>query len=105
MDADGLSVDDFLALDAQFHVRLTEASGNLVVSATMAGLRETIESYIRGGAARIPDWAATGERLRHEHAEILRAIEAGDAETAQRVVRAHITGYYADAGLPDPTDA
>lgn len=105
MDADGLSVDDFLALDAQFHVRLTEASGNLVVSATMAGLRDTIESYIREGAARIPDWAATGERLRHEHAEILRAIEVGDAETAQRVVRAHITGYYADAGLPDPSDA
>ena len=33
------------------------------------------------------------------------ASEQGDAETAQRVVRAHITGYYADAGLPDPSDA
>ncbi|WP_454118266.1 FadR/GntR family transcriptional regulator [Microbacterium lacticum] len=105
MEAEGLSVEDFLALDAQFHMRLTEVSGNLVVSATMAGLRETIESYIRGGAQRIPDWAATGARLRHEHAEILRAIEAGDADTAQRVVRGHITGYYADAGLPSPSEA
>jgi DNA-binding FadR family transcriptional regulator len=105
MDGDGLSIEDFLALDAQFHVLLTEASGNVVVSATMAGLRETIESYIRGGAARIPDWAATAERLRGEHAEILRAIEQGDADTAQRVVRDHITGYYADAGLPAPSEA
>ena len=105
MDAASLTSEEFLALDAQFHLRLTDAAGNIVVAATMAGLRPTIESYIREGAARIPDWAATGERLRHEHAEILRAIEAGDAETAQRVVRAHITGYYADAGLPDPSDA
>jgi hypothetical protein len=34
-----------------------------------------------------------------------RAIAAGDAETAQRVVRDHITGYYADAGLPAPSEA
>lgn len=104
MDAEGIGLEDFLALDTQFHVRLTEASGNLVVSATMAGLRETIESYIRAGARRVPDWAATGARLRHEHAGILAAIDAGDAEGARELVRAHITGYYADAGLPVPTD-
>jgi len=103
MDAPELSLEDFLALDSQFHVRLVEASGNLVVSATMAGLRETIESYIRAGAERVPDWTATGARLRHEHAEILHAIERGESETARGLVRAHITGYYADAGLPAPT--
>lgn len=103
MDAPELSIEDFLALDSQFHVRLVEASGNVVVSATMAGLRETIESYIRAGAERVPDWAATGARLRHEHAEILRAIERGESDAARGLVRAHITGYYADAGLPAPT--
>lgn len=102
MSADGLTIDDFLALDAQFHVRLAEASGNVVVSATMAGLRETIEGYIRGGADRIADWDATAARLRHEHAEVLAAIDAGDADAARRAVRAHITGYYSDAGLPTP---
>ncbi|GAA1638797.1 FadR/GntR family transcriptional regulator [Microbacterium flavum] len=105
MEVDGLSLEDFLALDAQFHVRLAEATGNVVVSATMAGLRETIEGYIRAGAARIPDWARTAERLRHEHAEVLAAIDRGDADDARLRVRAHITGYYADAGLPAPTDA
>ncbi|GAA3037126.1 FadR/GntR family transcriptional regulator [Microbacterium dextranolyticum] len=103
MEADGLSINDFLALDSQFHVRLAEASGNVVVSATMAGLRETIESYIRGGAGRIVDWEATAARLRREHADIVTAIERGDNESAQRLLRAHITGYYSDAGLPTPS--
>lgn len=103
MDVDGLSPDEFLALDAQFHLRLTDAAGNVVVAATMAGLRTTIESYIRAGFARIADWDATAGRLRHEHADILRAIQEGDPERARSLVRAHITGYYADAGLPNPS--
>lgn len=105
MSASDVTLEEFLALDSQFHVRLVEASGNVVVSATMAGLREAIEGYIRAGAARIPDWDDTATRLRHEHAEILSAIEQGDAEAAQARVRAHITAYYADAGLPAPTES
>ncbi len=103
MEDETLSPDEFLALDAQFHLRLTDAAGNAVVAATMAGLRPTIESYIRAGVARIPDWAATAARLRHEHGDVLRAIDAGDAERARQIVRAHITDYYADAGLPAPS--
>ncbi|SIT69575.1 FadR/GntR family transcriptional regulator [Microbacterium sp. RU33B] len=103
MEADGLSIDDFLALDAQFHLCLTDAADNIVVAATMAGLRTAIESYIRRGADNIPDWDATTRRLRHEHSDILLAIEGGDAARARRLVRAHITGYYADAGLPAPS--
>lgn len=105
MDADGVSTEEFLALDAQFHLRLVDAADNIVVSATMGGLRTTIEGYIRAGAARIPDWDATAARLRREHADILLAIEAGDADAARRLVRDHITHYYADAGLPAPTDS
>jgi GntR family transcriptional repressor for pyruvate dehydrogenase complex len=102
MDAPNLSREEFLALDAQFHTRLTDAAGNTVVAATMGGLRTTIEDYIRTGAERIGDWDATAARLRAEHADVLRAIDAGDAERARRLVRDHITGYYADAGLPAP---
>ncbi|MFT3797056.1 FadR/GntR family transcriptional regulator [Microbacterium sp.] len=104
MDAGALAPGDFLALDAQFHLRLAEASGNAVVAATMAGLRTAIEGYIRTGAQRLPDWAATADRLRHEHAAVLHAIETGDAAAAQALVRAHITGYYADAGMRAPSE-
>jgi DNA-binding FadR family transcriptional regulator len=102
MDAASLTPEEFLALDTQFHLRLTDAAGNLVVAATMAGLRNAIEHYIRAGAERIPDWQRTAERLRREHASVIEAIEAGDAERARAEVRAHITGYYADAGLASP---
>ncbi|MCT9003292.1 FCD domain-containing protein, partial [Microbacterium memoriense] len=64
-----------LALDAQFHLRLTDAAGNVVVAATMAGLRPTIDSYIRAGVARITDWDATADRLRHEHHDVLRGLD------------------------------
>lgn len=104
MDDPTLSAQDFLALDAQFHVRLTEAAGNAVVGATMGGLRTSIEGYIRTGAGRIVDWPATSARLRREHAAILAAIEGADAAAAQRLLREHIADYYADAGLSAPSE-
>ncbi|REJ05910.1 FadR family transcriptional regulator [Microbacterium bovistercoris] len=103
MDGAGLSAPEFLALDAQLHLALAEASGNSVIAAMMAGLRTAIESYVREGSARIEDWAAMAERLRAEHRVLVATIEEGDAERARDLVVAHITGYYVAAGLvPDP---
>jgi GntR family transcriptional regulator, transcriptional repressor for pyruvate dehydrogenase complex len=99
MDAGDLTPREFLALDAQLHLALAEASGNAVIAAMMAGLRTSIESYVQSGAERIADWDATAARLRSEHRAILDAVEAGDAATARELVRNHITGYYAEAGL------
>ncbi|WP_292834534.1 FadR/GntR family transcriptional regulator [Microbacterium sp.] len=105
MDAEDLSADDFLALDAQFHLRLADAAGNVVVAATMAGLRPMIDGYVRAGVERLPDWSVTADRLRQEHRDVLNAIDSGDADRARRIVRAHISDYYADAGLPAPSSA
>lgn len=99
MDADDLTPAEFLALDAQLHAALAEASGNVVIAAMMAGLRTAIESYVQAGAARIADWPATAARLRHEHRAILDAVDAGDAARARTLVGDHIAGYYAEAGL------
>jgi len=104
MDADDLTATEFLALDAQLHLALAEESGNVVIAAMMAGLRTAIESYVQEGAARISDWNATAARLRHEHRAILDAVEAGDADLARTLVREHITGYYAEAGLARSAD-
>lgn len=102
MDADGLSAGEFLALDAQLHYLLAEASGNSVIAATMAGLREAIESYVVAGAARIEDWDAMASRLRDEHRGLVAAIEQGRADDARARVHDHILGYYAAAGLVSP---
>ncbi|MDT0158462.1 GntR family transcriptional regulator [Microbacterium sp. ARD32] len=99
MDAEGLTAPEFLALDAELHYALAEASGNTVIAAMMAGLRTAIESYVREGSARIEDWEAMASRLRAEHHGIVDAIEAGRADTSRALVRDHITGYYTAAGL------
>ena len=99
MDAVDLSAGEFLALDAQLHLALAEASGNVVIAAMMAGLRTSIESYVQSGAARIADWESTAARLRREHRAIMNAVDAGDPTTARTLIHDHITGYYAEAGL------
>lgn len=99
MAGDDLTPAEFLALDAQFHVALAEASGNTVIAAMMAGLRSAIESYVNAGAARIDDWDATADRLRAEHGAILEALDRGEPQHAATLVHDHITGYYARAAL------
>lgn len=102
MDAAALTPADFLALDAQFHVALAEASGNVVVAAMMSGLRSSIEDYVLEGATRIPDWDGTIERLRREHHELVAAIDEGRVDDARTTVHDHITGYYASANPVRP---
>ena len=99
MESRTLSADEFLALDAQFHLSLAEASGNQVIAATMAGLRSSIESYVRSGASHLPSWSATSARLMAEHRDIVTAIESGDTASAKATVHSHIANYYAETNL------
>ncbi|MRX44073.1 FadR/GntR family transcriptional regulator [Agromyces kandeliae] len=101
MDDPALDPAEFLALDAAFHLALAEASGNQVVTATMAGLRSGIEGYALAGHGRIADWAVTSARLRSEHRGVLDAIRAADATAARTRINDHISGYYAEIS-PDP---
>ncbi|MBF4632815.1 FadR family transcriptional regulator [Agreia pratensis] len=106
MDADGrLPEAEFLALDAAFHLALAELSGNSVIASMMAGLRNSIESYVLAGVPNLRSWAETSGRLRHEHRAIVAAIEAGEPELARDLVSGHITGYYAESNfIPTPAD-
>ena len=99
MDAADLTSSEFLALDAQLHLAFAEASGNVVITAMMAGLRTAVESYIKAGVDRIADWDAEVTRLRAEHRAILEAVDAGQPALARTLLHEHITGYYADADL------
>ena len=101
MDSPELEPAEFLTLDAAFHLALAEASGNQVITATMAGLRSGIEGYALAGLARIDDWPATSARLRREHRGIVDAIRAADAATARTRIHDHISGYYAETFI-DP---
>lgn len=105
MDAPELAPEEFLALDAQLHLSLAEASGNTVIAAMMAGLRSSIESYVQAGVSAIPDWEAMAASLRAEHRALVSAIDAGDVDAARALVRTHITGYYTSAGLTRDTSS
>ncbi|MFE3281005.1 FadR/GntR family transcriptional regulator [Nocardia sp. NPDC059239] len=97
MDDEALSPAEFLILDAQFHVTLADAAGNQVVAAMMAGLRESIESYV---VERIDPvtWPKVSARLREEHRGVVAAISVGDPNTAVCRIVDHIRGYYEGSG-------
>ncbi|MFB2554102.1 FadR/GntR family transcriptional regulator [Herbiconiux liangxiaofengii] len=91
-----LDRDEFLTLDQAFHLALAVASGNAVIAATLSGLRDAIEQYLRVGAAALEDWPATRARLTAEHRAIVAAIDAGDADAARTRIRDHIEDYHAE---------
>ncbi|MHA7293513.1 FadR/GntR family transcriptional regulator [Arthrobacter sp. HLT1-21] len=105
MDAPGVATEEFLRLDALFHVAVAEAAGNVLIGAMMSSLRGSIESYTLRLTSRLPDWTATADRLRSEHRAILQAILARDDDdpspglAASTLIASHIEGFYREAGL------
>lgn len=99
MDDPGLEPERFLQLDAEFHVAVSQAAGNVLISTMMAAMRDAIGQYTRDMIVNLPDWGATAARLRSEHRQIHLEVRAGHAERASELVVAHIEGYYREAGI------
>jgi GntR family transcriptional repressor for pyruvate dehydrogenase complex len=97
MEDEALAPPVFLDRDAAFHVAIASATGNPLVGAMMASLRESIRDYTLALTEKLPDWQRTVTRLRHEHREVLRAIEEGRRDEAAELMTAHITRYYREA--------
>ena len=78
------TAEELARLNAEFHERLAEASRNAVLSDVMRGLRErTSIAFVLNGRARArEDW--------EEHAGILAAVIAGDAELASLLANRHV---------------
>lgn len=99
MEDSRLNQLEFLALNAQFHLALADASGNQVVTAVMAGLRRSLEAGVLAGADDPADWTSTADRLRQEHRDIILTIIAGDGARAATLIQDHISGYYNETHL------
>ncbi|MGY3127784.1 GntR family transcriptional repressor for pyruvate dehydrogenase complex [Agrococcus sp. UYP33] len=107
MDEPDLPVEEFLQLDAAFHVELSRAAGNPLISTLMDALRTSIADHTLARARSLPDWTATAARLRSEHHGILERVRAGDRDGAAGLLRDHIEGYYGETadvedGVPLP---
>lgn len=93
MDDPELPIEHFLAHDAQFHVALSRAADNPLISTLMEAMRISISEHTVARAQAIPDWNSTAARLRQEHRAILEALRGGDREAGAELLRAHIEGY------------
>lgn len=82
--AESGTTEELARLNAEFHERLGEASGNSVLLDVMRGLRErtSIAFAINGRARAREDWK--------EHAGILEAVIAGDEELAALLAMRHV---------------
>jgi DNA-binding FadR family transcriptional regulator len=94
MDDPDITTAEFNRLDAAFHVRIAESTGNALTSHLMGSLRTAINRQMIEAYARLEDWKKTAKVVRSEHRDILNAIRRGDAEAARRAVGDHIRSFY-----------
>jgi DNA-binding GntR family transcriptional regulator len=80
------------SLDEAFHAGLVATVGNLEMARMHADVTERIRIIRRLDFTKPPRVAATYT----EHADILKAIGAGDATLAQKMIRAHIAESQAE---------
>ncbi len=74
-------------LDTEFHRIIYAATGNRLLSKMLTGMHKSIKSY------RKKSLSVSGrhERSLKEHRDILRAIEMGDGEAADKLTYEHIS--------------
>jgi DNA-binding GntR family transcriptional regulator len=77
--------DDFVDLDEEFHLRIAEGAGLPIVARLLGQLRGFVR-IMRLGAERVRDAAPAAD----EHAAIVAAIEARDADAAEAALLAHL---------------
>jgi GntR family transcriptional regulator, transcriptional repressor for pyruvate dehydrogenase complex len=93
MEDSTLDAVAFHELDAQFHRTVVGASGNELAVLVLAGCDDTLRRLILVGiSSAVPDdWRSTREVLATEHREILRAIQDGEPDRAEALMRTHLS--------------
>jgi GntR family transcriptional regulator, transcriptional repressor for pyruvate dehydrogenase complex len=94
MDDPEIDSSEFNRLDATFHLRIAESTGNALTAHLMGSLRTAIHRQMVQMYAELENWRETAKTVRREHREILAAIVAGDGPAAADHVQRHITDFY-----------
>lgn len=101
------SPDEFYDLDTSFHVALGSISGNALLPVLMEALRGSMAREMLAGYGRLADWEAVRLQLIEEHQQIMDAIDGGDPDAVEQMVRQHIARFYRTAisGDEEPASA
>jgi DNA-binding GntR family transcriptional regulator len=83
VDTDNISVSDYLESDQEFHDMIMKISGNKVITRLEFLGHNTIRTFL-GGMLRPPQESLP------EHMAIIAALEKGDGELSEKLVREHI---------------
>jgi GntR family transcriptional regulator, transcriptional repressor for pyruvate dehydrogenase complex len=94
MDAPDIEVSEFNRLDAAFHVRIAESTGNRLTAHLMQSMRIAINRQMIEAYAQLENWRDTAKTVRREHRTILDLLSQRDAEGSAKEVHAHITSFY-----------
>lgn len=100
MDSPTITAAEFNALDAAFHVRIAESTGNALTAHVMGSLRVAINRQMVEAYAALADWRATAASVRTEHRALLAALVAGNSDEAVHLMHDHIHDFYALGAEP-----
>ncbi len=89
LSAPGMTPEDLLALDVEFHRMVGEASGNSVLASLIEGLSGPTN---RARLWRGHTQAGAHERTVREHQAILDALRGGEPDLAHAAMVAHVAG-------------
>lgn len=82
--------EDYVRLDIEFHLEIARLSGNAVMSAMLCVVMEELASHLKELR-----WSAKRHsETDKSHARLYSALVAGDAEKAQKEIRAHLQQAY-----------
>lgn len=93
------SLSDFHDLEADFHIQLGQLSGNTLISALLATMRDSMIEARFDLVSQVPLWSATATRLRMEYRAILDAVISGDPALARTLLIANLRERFAEAQI------
>lgn len=102
LDAAVQAGGDGVAQDVRFHQAIANAAGNPFLLQTLAYLGQFLHGatqVTRANEARRLDFA---QQVQDEHAAIVRAVDAGDAQAARQAAAGHMDNAIVRIGSADP---
>ena len=94
MDSPDIETPEFNRLDAAFHVKIAESTGNALTAHLMGSLRVAINRQMIDAYARLENWRENAKAVRAQHREMLGALRERESERAVQIVRDHINEFY-----------